>query len=91
MKNFLDYFGTRKYKMNKGYSVKWVTKKIQWSSKEEAIGVLKVWTYSLRVEECTEEKLEELNRITDNEVLLALRALEEPLVLRKIGDKQLNI
>jgi len=43
------------------------------------------------VKECTKEKLEELNRMTDNEVLLALRALEEPLVLRKIGDKQLNI
>jgi len=50
-----------------------------------------VWAYSSRVEECTEEKLEELNRITDDKVLLALRALEEPLVLRKMGDKQLNI
>ena len=77
--------------MNKGYLVKWVAKKIQQSSKKEAISILKVWTYSSRVKECTKEKLEELNRMTDNEVLLALRALEEPLVLRKIGDKQLNI
>ena len=50
-----------------------------------------MWAYSLRVEECTEEKLEELNRMTDDKVLLALKALEEPLVLRKIGDKQLNV
>jgi len=28
MKDFLDYFGARKYKMNKGYSVEWVAKKI---------------------------------------------------------------
>jgi len=91
MKDFLDYFGTRKYKMNKGYSVEWIAKKIQWSSKKEAISILKVWVHNSRVEEYTEEKLEELNRMTDNEILSALRALEKPLVLRKIGDKQLNI
>jgi len=37
------------------------------------------------------EKLKELNRITDNEVLMALKVLEEPPILRKMGDKQLNI
>jgi len=91
MKDFLDYFGARKYEMNKGYSVEWVAKKIQWSIKEEAIGILKVWAHSLRAEECTEEKLKELNRITDDEVLSTLKALEELSVLRKMGDKQLNI
>jgi len=29
--------------------------------------------------------------MTDDEVLSALKALEEPSVLRKMGDKQLNI
>jgi len=29
--------------------------------------------------------------MTDDKVLLALKALEEPSVLRKMGDKQLNI
>jgi len=29
--------------------------------------------------------------MTDNEVLMALKVLEEPSILRKIGDKQLNI
>ena len=28
MKDFLDYFGARKYETNKGYSVEWVAKKI---------------------------------------------------------------
>jgi len=42
MKDFLDYFGTRKYETNKGYSTEWVAKKIQWSNEEEAIGILKV-------------------------------------------------
>jgi len=37
------------------------------------------------------EKLKELNRMMDNEVLVALKALEEPSILRKIGDKQLNM
>ena len=91
MKDFLDYFGARKYKMNKGYLVEQVAKKIQWSVKKETIGILKVWAHSSRVEEYTEEKLKELNRITDDEVLSALKALEEPSVLRKMGDKQLNI
>jgi len=45
----------------------------------------------LRAEECTEEKLKELNGMTDDEVLSALKALEEPLILRKMEDKQLNI
>jgi len=43
------------------------------------------------VEECTEEKIKELNKMTDNEVLLALKALEKPSILRKMRDKQLNI
>ena len=52
---------------------------------------MKAWAHSSRAEECTEEKLKELNKITDDKVLLALKALEEPLVLRKMEDKQLNI
>jgi len=91
MKDFLDYFGVSKYEMNKGYSTEWVVKKIKWSDEEEAIGILKVWAHSLRAEECTKEKLNELNGMTDDEVLMALKVLEEPPILRKIGDKQLNI
>jgi len=91
MKDFLDYFSARRYETNKGYSVEWVAKKIQWSTNEEAIGILKVWAHSSRTKECTEEKLKELNRMTDDKVLLALKALEELSMLRKMGDKQLNI
>jgi len=87
----LDYFGARKYETNKEYSVEWVAKKIRWSAKEKAIGILKVWAYSSRAEECTKEKLKELNKMTNDKVLLALKALEEPSVFRKMGDKQLNI
>jgi len=49
--------------------------------------MLKVWAYSSRTEEYTKKKLKELNGIIDNEVLVVLKALEELLVLRKIGDK----
>jgi len=35
--------------------------------------------------------LKELNGITDDEVLIALKVLEEPSILRKMGDKQLNV
>jgi len=91
MKNFLDYFGARNYKTNKGYLVEWVARKIRWSNEEEAIGILKVWAHSLKEGECTKEKLKELNNMMDNEVLMALKALEEPSILRKMGDKQLNV
>jgi len=50
-----------------------------------------VWAHSLREGECTKEKLKELNEMTDDEVLIALKALEELSILRKMGDKQLNI
>jgi len=55
------------------------------------LGILKVWAYSSRAEECTKEKLKEMNRMMDDEVLVALKALEEPSILRKIRDKQLNV
>ena len=55
------------------------------------IGILKVWAHSSREEECMKEKLKELNSMMDDEVLMALKALEEPLILRKMGDKQLNV
>jgi len=45
----------------------------------------------LREEECTKEKLKELNSMMDDKVLIALKALEEPLILRKMGNKQLNV
>ena len=45
----------------------------------------------MRAKKCTKEKLKELNRMTDDEVLIALKVLEEPPILRKMGDKQLNI
>jgi len=91
MKDFLDYFGARKYEMNKGYSIEWIAKKIRWSNKEEVIDILKVWAHSSREEECTKEKLKELNSMMDDKVLIALKALEEPLILRKMGNKQLNV
>jgi len=46
-----------------------------------------VWAYSSRTEECIKEKLKELNGMTDDEVLIALKVLEKPPILRKIGDK----
>jgi len=55
------------------------------------MGILKVWVHSSREGECTKEKLKELNKMMDDEVLMAFKALEEPSILRKMGDKQLNI
>ena len=50
-----------------------------------------MWAYSSRVKEYTREKLEELNGMTDNKVLMAFKVFEESLILRKMEDKQLNI
>ena len=91
IKEFLDYLGAEKYKSDQGYLAKWVAQKIQWSNEEKALGILKVWAHSSRAEEYTKEKLEELNKMIDDKVIVALKALEGPSVLRKIKDKQLNV
>ena len=41
----------------------------------------------MRAEEYTEEKIKELNKMINNEVLPSLKVLEEPLILRKMEDK----
>jgi len=91
MNKFLSYFGTRKYKSTRGYSVEWIAKKIMEKDKREAIEILKVWTHRSKREEYTIDKVQELNEMTDDKVIIALKALEEPHILRKLGDKQLNI
>ena len=91
MRDFLDLFGTRKYKLNWGYSAEWVAQEIQYSDEEKTMGILKVWAHSSRVEECTKEKLKKLNKMMDEKVLVALKALEKPSTLKKIGDRQLNV
>jgi len=37
------------------------------------------------------KKLKKLNGMTDNEVMIVLKVLEELPILRKMGNKQLNI
>ena len=91
MNEFLSYFGARKYKSTRGYSAEWIAKKIMEKNEREAIEILKVWTHRSRRGECTIDKVQELNEMTDDEVIIALKALEEPHILRKLGDKQLDV
>jgi len=55
------------------------------------MSILKVWAHSSRKGEYMRENLKELNEMMDGKVLMALKALEKPSILRKIGDKQLNV
>ena len=87
----MSYFGARKYKSTKGYSAKWIAKKIMEEDKREAIEILKVWTHRSRKEECTIDKVQELNEMTDDEMIIALKALEELYILQKLEDKQLDV
>ena len=91
MNEFLSYFGARKYKSTRGYSAEWIAKKIMEKDEREAIEILKVWTHRSRRGECTIDKVQELNEMTDDEVIIALKALKEPHILRKLGDKQLDV
>jgi len=59
--------------------------------KREAIEILKVWTHRSRKEECTIDKVQELNEMTDDEMIIALKALEELYILQKLEDKQLDV
>ena len=45
----------------------------------------------MRRRECTIEKIQELNEMMDDKVIVALKALEEPYILQKLGDKQLDL
>lgn len=91
MKDFLNYFGARKYRPTQGYLAEWIAQRIKEDKRGEAVGILKVWAYSTRREECTTEKIKELNEMTNDEVVMALKVLEEPPILKRIGDKQLDI
>jgi len=71
--------------------VEWIAKKIMEEDKREAIEILKVWTHRSRREEYTIDKVQELNEMTDDEVIIALEALEKPHILQKLGDKQLDV
>jgi len=47
----------------------------------DAVKILKIWSYQWRREECTTEKIQELNKIMNDEVLVVLKTLEEPHIL----------
>ena len=79
--DFLSYFGARNYESPKGYSAEWIARRIKEEDKEEAVEILKVWVHQLRRRECTIEKIQELNEMMDDEVIVALKALEEPYIL----------
>jgi len=52
---------------------------------------LKVWSHQSRRAECSRERVQELNEMTDDKVLVVLKSLENHSIIRKLGYKQLNV
>ena len=91
MNEFLNQFGARKFKTTRGYSAEWVAKRLREDDENTATDILKVWSHQSRRAECSRERVRELNKMTDDEVLVALKSLENPSIIRKLGDKQLDV
>ena len=67
---FLNYFGTRNFGKIKGYTVEWVAQKIREENPETAISILKAWSH--QSQECSENRIKELNMLTNKEVVREL-------------------
>jgi len=90
-KEFLEYFGKRDFGRTKGYTAKWIAKRLKKEDTKTVIEILKVWAHQSRRDECNERKVRELNEMIDREVIFALRSLEKPPILKQMGNKQLDI
>jgi len=67
---FLNYFGARNFGKIKGYTVEWVVQKIREENPETAISILKAWSH--QSQECSENRIKELNMLTNKEVVREL-------------------
>jgi len=66
MNKFLNQFGTRKFKTTRGYSAEWVAKRLKEDDKNTTTDILKVWSHQSRRAECSRERVQELNKMTDD-------------------------
>ena len=70
------YLGVRHFGKSKEYSVQWIARRIKEENKSEAMKILKTWAYSSQEDNCLTTLVQELNWLTDLDVILALKAIE---------------
>lgn len=82
---------------NKGQNVTpdmalWVAQRLAEESPERAKAILAVWTNAKRSAEVTEETIAQINRLSDEEAVAALKELRRPKqFIRGIGQQQMDV
>jgi hypothetical protein len=74
------------------HTASWVAQRIHEEPIPTAIGVLSAWTHPKRYKEADEITIEQLNQLTDEEVMLALKEFTQPKqYIQGTGGNKLSI
>jgi hypothetical protein len=69
----------------------WVTQRLAESPQEQRKGILGLWVHPKRQAEVTDETIEEINALSDEDAMEALKELRRPIqYIRKQGGQQMN-
>jgi len=70
----------------------WVAQRLVEAKEEQQIGILSTWVHNQRQAEVTQETIEEINNLSDQDAVEALNELRMPRrYIRKQGQSQMNI
>jgi len=73
-------------------TAKWVAQRLAEEKPEQRIGILRLWVNPKRQAEATEETIEEINNLSDEDAEEALIEMRRPKqYIRKLGSLQMNI
>ena len=71
---------------------KWVTQQLAEEKPEQRIGILRLWVNTKRQAEATEETIEEINDLSDEDAEIALNELRHPKqFVQRQGSMQMNL
>jgi hypothetical protein len=69
----------------------WVAQRLAESPQEQRKGILGLWVHPKRQAEVTDETIEEINALSDQDAMEALKELQLPIqYIRKQGGQQMN-
>jgi hypothetical protein len=70
----------------------WVAQRLAEAKEEQQIGILSAWVHTQRKAEVTQETIEEINNLSDEDTVDALKELKLPKrYIRKQGQSQMDI
>jgi hypothetical protein len=70
----------------------WVAQRLAEAKEEQRIGILSAWVHTQRKAEVTQETIEEINGLSDEDAVEALKELRLPRrYIRKQGQSQMDV